>query len=425
MTYDIFISYRRDAFESANLFATRLKALGYRVFFDIETMNAGKFNEQLLDVISKCKDFILVLSPNALDRCEDEGDWVRREVMCAMEHKKNIIPIMLSGFVWPAEMPKGMEELCNYQALAPAPNTYYDLQVKRLTGYLKSKAHFQTRKRWLIGTGIVAAVVALILLIGHLTYMPAALRVADTLTSRTQAMDNLSDISKSLQADWEEYVKNWKNSKKKEDKADYKEEMNTMIVLQEREAQKLLKTMQSTPIQVSEFHLPLFWIHGINPADLLIVNSFTEGLFDDLNEQIAKYRDIMAVDDYSLLNMQMAKINAEVVSIFVDTYYYGYLQMMTHLPKSTHKSFYQISSQWTHLPNAGLNLSDEEYERQQMMLAQKLEKDLAYQEQLLLKAESDLEEQQAKLDSLEEKANEVQKIVEQNNQLIHQYIQTK
>ena len=45
MTYDIFISYRRDAFESANLFATRLKALGYRVFFDVESMNPGKFNE--------------------------------------------------------------------------------------------------------------------------------------------------------------------------------------------------------------------------------------------------------------------------------------------------------------------------------------------------------------------------------------------
>ena len=425
MTYDIFISYRRDAFESANLFATRLKALGYRVFFDVETMNAGKFNEQLLDVISKCKDFILVLSPNALDRCNDEGDWVRRETMCAMEHKKNIIPIMLSDFIWPAEMPKGMEELCNYQALAPAPNTYYDLQVQRLRGYLKSKAHFQTRRKWLIGIGIVAAVVALILLIGHFTYMPAALRVADTLTSRTQAMDNLSDISKSLQADWEEYVKNWKNSKTKVDKEDYKEEMSTMIALQERAAEKLLKTMQSTPIQVSEFHLPLFWIHGIKPADLLIVNSYTEGLFDDLNEQIAKYRDIMAVDDYSRLNMQMAKINAEVVSIFVDTYYYGYLQMMTHLPKSTHKSFYQISFQWTHLPNAGLNLSDEEYERQQMLLAERLEKDLAYQEQLLLKAESDLEEQQAKLDSLEEKAKEVQRIVEQNSKLINQYLQEK
>ncbi len=58
MTYDIFISYRRDAFESVNLFATRLKALGYHVFFDIEKKNAGKFNEQLLNVIRKCKDLI-------------------------------------------------------------------------------------------------------------------------------------------------------------------------------------------------------------------------------------------------------------------------------------------------------------------------------------------------------------------------------
>ena len=66
MTYDIFISYRRDAFESANLFATRLKALGYRVFFDVESMNPGKFNEQLLYLISECKDVITqTLSPIA------------------------------------------------------------------------------------------------------------------------------------------------------------------------------------------------------------------------------------------------------------------------------------------------------------------------------------------------------------------------
>ena len=58
MTYDIFISYRRDAFESANLFATRLKALGYRVFFDVESMDPGKFNEQLLYLIRECKDVI-------------------------------------------------------------------------------------------------------------------------------------------------------------------------------------------------------------------------------------------------------------------------------------------------------------------------------------------------------------------------------
>ena len=226
MTYDIFISYRRDAFESANLFATRLRALGYRVFFDVETMNAGKFNEQLLDVISKCKDFILVLSPNALDRCADEQDWVRREVMCAMTHKKNIIPIMLSGFVWPTEMPKGMEELCNYQALAPAPNTYYDLQVKRLTGYLKSKAHFQTRRKWLIGLSITIGVLAVIMLIAHLTYMPVAQHVADNLTMQTQCMNDLAHISTTLQSELETYVTKYKTSKN----SIYKSEQKSLML---------------------------------------------------------------------------------------------------------------------------------------------------------------------------------------------------
>ena len=75
--YDIFISYRRSSYDTANLIATRLKAAGYSVFFDMETLRAGKFNEQLYDVIDNCKDFILVLPPKALDRCVNEDDWVR------------------------------------------------------------------------------------------------------------------------------------------------------------------------------------------------------------------------------------------------------------------------------------------------------------------------------------------------------------
>ena len=59
-----------------------------------------EFNEQLLEVIGGCKDFILVLPENALDCCVDENDWIRQEVTCTMEHKKNIIPVMLDGFTW-------------------------------------------------------------------------------------------------------------------------------------------------------------------------------------------------------------------------------------------------------------------------------------------------------------------------------------
>ena len=412
MTYDIFISYRRDAFESANLFATRLKALGYRVFFDIETMNAGKFNEQLLDVISKCKDFILVLSPNALDRCEDEGDWVRREVMCAMEHKKNIIPIMLSGFVWPAEMPKGMEELCNYQALAPAPNTYYDLQVKRLTGYLKSKAHFQTRKRWLIGLSIAFGVLASIMLIAQLTYMPVAQHVADNLTMQTQCMNDLAYISTTLQSEWETYVNKYKISKKNIDKSELKSLMLKTIHIQERQRDALLKTLKASSVSVNGIYLPLFWMHGINPADLLICDTYAENMFDDLQSQIDYYNGLLESDEYTQLNMRMAKINANIIIAYTASYYYGYLQMMTHLPKSTYKMFYEVSRNWHHLPKAGIGWSDEEYERQQKLLADEAEKEMAQLEMILAYSESELAEQEEKLRQLEEMADEVQKRID-------------
>ena len=92
--YDIFISYRRSSYETANLIATRLKAAGYSVFFDMETLRSGKFNVQLYDVIDGCTDFVLVLPPGALDRCVNEDDWVRLETCRAMAAKKNIIPVM-------------------------------------------------------------------------------------------------------------------------------------------------------------------------------------------------------------------------------------------------------------------------------------------------------------------------------------------
>lgn len=133
--YDVFISYRRDSYESANLIATRLKSAGYSVFFDLETMRPGKFNVQLYSVIEGCQDFVLVLPENALDRCSDDEDWVRKEVLHAMKHKKNIIPVMLNGFVWPKPMPEGMEELCNYQALKAGAIEYFDMSMERLASY--------------------------------------------------------------------------------------------------------------------------------------------------------------------------------------------------------------------------------------------------------------------------------------------------
>jgi hypothetical protein len=39
-----------------------------------------------------------VLTPSALERCQEPGDWLRREIETALDGKRNIVPLMLEGF---------------------------------------------------------------------------------------------------------------------------------------------------------------------------------------------------------------------------------------------------------------------------------------------------------------------------------------
>lgn len=63
------------------LLQVHLQLRGFTVFIDVERLEAGKFDNNLLNSIRQAKHFILVLTPRSLDRCiEDvEGkDWVHR-----------------------------------------------------------------------------------------------------------------------------------------------------------------------------------------------------------------------------------------------------------------------------------------------------------------------------------------------------------
>lgn len=51
------------------------------MFIDVERLEAGKFDNGLLNSIRQAKNFVLVLTPNALERCVDDNeckDWVHR-----------------------------------------------------------------------------------------------------------------------------------------------------------------------------------------------------------------------------------------------------------------------------------------------------------------------------------------------------------
>lgn len=94
MAYDIFISYRRDNGEDkARILNQFLSTVGYRVFFDHESGMTGEFETEILAAVEIAPVFLMLLTPNCLDRCKDEGDWVRRELERATKFGKNIIPI--------------------------------------------------------------------------------------------------------------------------------------------------------------------------------------------------------------------------------------------------------------------------------------------------------------------------------------------
>jgi len=135
--YDVFLSYRREGGEAmAILLRDRLTEKGYKVFLDVESLNSGSFNTELLNIIEDSANFVTVLSKDALARCVNDGDWVRREISHALNLNKNIVPVILRGFDWPDDMPEDIAELANKNGISAKDNEYFDAAVERLTSFL-------------------------------------------------------------------------------------------------------------------------------------------------------------------------------------------------------------------------------------------------------------------------------------------------
>lgn len=92
--YDIFISYRRDGgAQYARILQLMLSQRGYRVFLDYDELKDGVFGKKIKAAIKAAPVFMLVLSKDSLDRCKNENDWVREEILYAIEHQKKIVPV--------------------------------------------------------------------------------------------------------------------------------------------------------------------------------------------------------------------------------------------------------------------------------------------------------------------------------------------
>ena len=145
MSKQIFISYRREGGEFlGKILYDELSKNGYSVFYDVESLRSGKFNEQLYKRIEECEYFIILLTPNCLDRCKNQNDWVRLEYEHAEKCGKNIIPILTRGFEFPENLPESMQDLPFYQGVeATAGGMEY--VIKRLQNYMSAKPFDKTK----------------------------------------------------------------------------------------------------------------------------------------------------------------------------------------------------------------------------------------------------------------------------------------
>jgi tetratricopeptide (TPR) repeat protein len=94
----VFISYRRTNVPWALAISQSLTHSGYDVFFDFTGLASGDFEGIILDNIHARAHFLVLLTPSALERCGEPGDWLRREIETALDSKRNIVPLMLEGF---------------------------------------------------------------------------------------------------------------------------------------------------------------------------------------------------------------------------------------------------------------------------------------------------------------------------------------
>jgi len=137
----VFISYRRTDVYTALAVYQGLKSQGYDVFFDYRSISSGAFEQIIISNIKARAHFILILTPTALDRSNEPGDWLRREIETAIDEKRNIIPLLFKGFQFgtPSVSEKltgTLKNLSGYNGLNVHEDYFDEAMVRLRTQYL-------------------------------------------------------------------------------------------------------------------------------------------------------------------------------------------------------------------------------------------------------------------------------------------------
>jgi tetratricopeptide (TPR) repeat protein len=129
----VFISYRRTNKLWAIIIQEHLRNHDYDVYWDYK-VRSGAFEPILLNKITQCAHFILIVTPSALERCKDPNSVMHKEVERAIDSKRNIVPLRFDGVELPEieESLTGKLQILTQYNMPPVSTDFYDGSMKML-----------------------------------------------------------------------------------------------------------------------------------------------------------------------------------------------------------------------------------------------------------------------------------------------------
>lgn len=361
--YDIFISYRREGgFETADSINQRLQKAGYSVFLDLEQLNSGKFNEKLLGVIEGCEDFILVLPPNALNRCNDPQDWVRREVEHAIAKGKNIVPIMLRGFEWPDEnsLPETLGDLPLYNGITASDHNLFEENIERLKHkFLKSKPGFTWRR---YKKYILSVMAVLLACVGYIIYSKYTEKDNYDKLSQEYAMAMMTEFVKAHEnyAMYESLIRDWKTYATECEKGNQRIACQDFMASVDNWSKKL---HQPQDVVFTEDYLKMLRDRGVEVEDFQAFNMACAHEYENVATAVENMSLYTMLDYNPSLTEQIGFIY-DSNQLSLKSHYCGllYLYALMDLSDTTWEKLGKAISELRYMSDVPIRLSAQEYE---------------------------------------------------------------
>ncbi len=167
----IFVSYRRDDTKDlsrliADYLATRFGRSN--VFFDSKSIGSGeKWRRQLIAKLNACDALVAVIGNQWFEvrdqedcrRIDNPDDFVRNEILTALDLGIPIIPILVEGMQMPAKesLPGDLQRLHEFQWFELRSEQYFESDVALLCKQLDSLPTSKPRMNWpmLVCSGLV------------------------------------------------------------------------------------------------------------------------------------------------------------------------------------------------------------------------------------------------------------------------------